>query len=162
MTLKSPLKTKLSLRPDIVIKKSGPGGYEMTVRANGADLFIGALVTVYGESASDPDVDLTASGEITTGVITGPAVDALNLDNDSDDAYADNTMLKCYIWARGDQILLCGKTNSTLAITKGAGGYALAGFIQDATVGTHHILCQFLEAEAAGTTQEVYVLALMF
>ena len=156
MTLKASLISKLGYEGSIV-QASGIGGRYVRVRANGADLFIGAAVTIYGETASDPDVDLCATGEVPSGYITGPADDALDLDKDADDAYADNTYLMMYVPAQGDRLLLCANTDTSLAVTRGGPVYALAGFVQDATIGTNHVIGQFQDAEAAGTTQTVYV-----
>lgn len=162
MTLASPLKTVIGNAGSIIAKKCGMGGYFQRVRANGADLFVTALVTIYGETADDPDVDLCAAGEIPSGVIWGPSSDVVDLDKDSDDAYADNTFLQMYIWARGDQIWLTGTTNTSLAITRGGGVHAAAGFLADSTIGTHHIIGQAQTGQAVGVTQQAVILVLMF
>jgi hypothetical protein len=111
MTLTSPLKSEISGN-SVIRKRSGAGGRYEIVRANGADLFLGALVTFKGETASDPDVDLSATGEPVNGVIVGPAYDALDLDKDSDDCYADNTWLIMYVPAPGDELYLTMATNT--------------------------------------------------
>lgn len=114
MTLASPLKTVIG-RNGSIIRKGGKGTYHK-VRANGADLFIGAAVTRTGESADDPDVDLCGAGENIDGYIVGPADDAIDLDKDADDPYADNTWLLMYKPGIGDEIYIVIKTNTAITV----------------------------------------------
>ncbi len=114
MTLASPLKTVIG-RNGSIIRKGGHGTYHK-VRANGADLFINAAVTRTGEAADDPDVDLCGAGENIDGYIIGPADDAVDLDKDSDDTYADNTWLLMYKPGIGDEIYITIKTNTAITV----------------------------------------------
>jgi len=139
MTLASPLKTVLGNNGSIVRKHVGQGGNTELVRANGADLFIGALVTHTGETENDPDVDLCAKGERPDGVIIGPAYDAIDLDKDSDDTYADNTWLLMYVPQEGEEIYLVAKTNTAFTVYTRAqadGGYIIPFAYVDATEAT--------------------------
>lgn len=136
MTLASPLKTVIGNRHSIIKLRAGLGGTIKLVRSNGADLFISAAVTYSGETASDPDVDLCAKGEQPDGIIIGPAYDAIDLDKDSDDTFADNTWLYMYSPLPGEEIYMTTKTNS--AIDYGArvqvdGGFLIAFTYGDAT-----------------------------
>ena len=114
MTLASPLKTVIG-RNGSIIRKGGNGTYHK-VRSNGSDLFIGAAVTRTGESADDPDVDLCGAGENIDGYIVGPADDAIDLDKDSDDTYADNSWLLMYKPDIGDEIYITIKTNTAITV----------------------------------------------
>jgi hypothetical protein len=114
MTLASPLKTVIGRDGSII--RYGGNGKKSKVRANGADLFIGAIVTRVGETEDDPDVDLCAKGEAPSGIILGPADDAIDLDKDSDDCFADDTWLLMYEWERNDEIYLTVKTNTALTV----------------------------------------------
>lgn len=116
MTLASPLKTVIGSNGSIIRKKNGMGGTYHKVRANGADLFISAAVTRTGESADDPDVDLCAKGEDIDGYIVGPADDAIDLDKDSDDCFADDTWLLMYCPVKGDEIYITIKTNTAITV----------------------------------------------
>ena len=116
MALASPLKTVIGRNGSIIRKMTGMGGTFHKVRANGADLFISAMVTRTGESANDPDVDLCGAGENIDGIIVGPADDAIDLDKDSDDPYADNTWLLMYKPVIGDEIYITIKTNTAITV----------------------------------------------
>lgn len=139
MTLASPLKTVIGRNGSIIRKKMGAGGDYEKVRANGADLFISALVTHTGETEDDPDVDLCAKGERVDGVIVGPADDAIDLDKDSDDPYADNTFLLMYIPIEGEEIYLTAKTNTAFTVYTRAqadGGFIIPFAYVNATEAT--------------------------
>ena len=116
MALASPLKTVIGRGGSIIREHVGQGGITKRVRANGADLFIGALVTFTGETADDPDVDLCAKGEHVDGVIIGPADSAIDLDKDADDPFADNTYLLMYIPLPGEEIYLTAKANTAITV----------------------------------------------
>ena len=129
MALASPLKTVIGRNGSIVRKHVGAGGITERVRANGTDIFIGALVTHTGETADDPDVDLCAKGEHPDGVIIGPADSAIDLDKDSDDCFDDNTWLLMYIPLPGEEIYLCAKANSAITVytrVQADGGFIIA------------------------------------
>jgi len=115
MTLASPLKTVMGDTGDIIRKHVGQGGSTTLVRANGSDLFLGAVVTFSGETVNDPDVDLCAKGEQPDGIIIGPAYSAVDLDKDSDDCYDDNTWLTMYTPLPGEEIYLTVKTNTSIS-----------------------------------------------
>ena len=102
-------------------------GNEVDVKANGADLFLTAGVTTYGES--NKDVDLCAEDEQLSGIIVGQADDATNLDKDSDDTFADNTNLKMGIHIPGEELYLTSKTNAT--VTYGKIVQCDGGFFED-------------------------------
>lgn len=113
MTLASPLKTVIGRNGSII--RMGGGGRHHKVRANGADLFITAMVTRTGETADDPDVDLCGAGETINGIIVGEW-DKTDLDNDSDDPFADNTWLDMYEPANGEEIYITIKTNTAITV----------------------------------------------
>lgn len=126
MTLSSPLKTVV--QGDLVYK--GKKGRTVTVRSNGSDLFLTAIVTTYGETL--PDADLAGAGEAVGGVIIAEAFPyKVDLDKDSDDTFADNKYLQMYVPVSGDQIYLTVATNS--AIAQGDWFKASGGFIVTST-----------------------------
>jgi len=94
-----------------------------------ATIFISALVTIKGETAGTPEVDLCAKGEPVHGVITGQAWAARDMSKDSDSPFADGTWLLMERLDPGDQVWLTAKTNS--AITFGASVQCDGGFIID-------------------------------
>lgn len=114
MTLASPLKTVIG-RNGTIIRTGGKGRHHK-VRANGADLFITAMVTRTGETADDPDVDLAAAGERVNGIIVGEWDMSVNLDKDSDDCFADNTWLDMYEPVAGEEIYITIKTNTAIVV----------------------------------------------
>ena len=131
MTLSSPLKTVT--QSNGIIYKGGDGRY-VTVRANGTDLFLTALVTAYGETA--PDVDLAGLGEPVSGVITGQMFPyKVDLDKDSDDTFDDDTWLQMYVPKDGDQLYLTVATNTSISYLgwfKASGGFATSSAKADA------------------------------
>jgi hypothetical protein len=127
VTLSASLKSSVSGN-SVIRKRQGSGGRFERVRANGSDIFLGAMVTRKGETADDPDVDLAATGERVAGVIVGPAPpNVLDLDKDSDDCYADDTYLLMYVPVPGDQLYLTAATNT--ACTYGELQVNSGGFI---------------------------------
>ena len=116
-----------------VIYKGG-NGRTVTVRANGADIFLTAIVTAYGET--DPDVDLAGAGEPVSGVIIAEAFPySVNLAKDSDSCFSDNTYLHMYVPQDGDQLYLTVATNSTIAKNnwfKASGGFIVTSAKADA------------------------------
>ena len=93
-------------------------------RCNGADIFIGALITRYGETA--PDVDLCGEGEPIDGLVTGlnttrhllPNVDSGNAAfyNDYDNPFADNIYIRFGVLKPQGIYLVLSDTNVTIAI----------------------------------------------
>jgi len=81
-------------------------GTEVDVKANGADLFLTAGVTIFGETAKSHDVDLCAEDEVLAGIIVGQADDATDLDKDSDDTFADDVNLKMGVPIPGEEMYL--------------------------------------------------------
>ncbi len=81
-------------------------GNEIDVKANGSDLFLTAGVTIVGETAKSPDVDLCAEDEQLSGIIVGQADDADNLDKDSDDTFDDNVNLKMGVPIASEEVYL--------------------------------------------------------
>lgn len=102
-------------------------GNEEDVRANGADLFLTAGVTVYGES--NADVDLCGEDEQLSGIIVGQADDATDLDKDSDDTFDDDVNLKMGVPSVSEEIFLTSKTAST--VTNGKIVQCDGGFFED-------------------------------
>jgi hypothetical protein len=133
----------------VIRKRAGSGGRFQPVRANGTDIFLTALVTFHGETAS-MDVDMCAKGEAVFGVIVGPSYTALDLAKDYDSPYSDNTYLQMYIPVHGDQIYLTSKVNSS--ITYGHYVQCDGGFIIDFAFAN--------SAEATDTIQSVVGAAL--
>lgn len=99
----------------IILRKKG--GYTVRVKASSgsASIFITALVTIIGETAGTPEVDLCAKGEIPTGIIIGPADTALDLSKDSDSCFADGTYLAMWVFEPGEEFIMTAKTNSAIA-----------------------------------------------
>jgi hypothetical protein len=151
MTLASPLKSVISGN-SIIRKRNGAGGNTELVRANGADLFLGAAVTFAGETDADPDVDLAAKTEPVDGIIVGPADTAIDLDKDSDDTYADNTWLKMYKPIPGDELYLTAKTNSS--ITYGGWLQVDGGFFINAENDDEYCCARALSAVTGATSTE--------
>jgi hypothetical protein len=116
-----------------VIYKGG-NGRTVTVRANGDDIFLTAIVTAYGETL--PDVDLAGSGEPVSGVIIAEAFPyKVDLSKDSDSPFDDNTYLHMYVPQDGDQLYLTVKTNSSIAQEnwfKADGGFIVTSAKADA------------------------------
>lgn len=81
-------------------------GNEVDVKANGADLFLTAGVTIQGETAKSHDVDLCAEDEQLSGIIVGQADDATDLDKDSDDCFADDVNLKMGVPIPSEEVYL--------------------------------------------------------
>ena len=102
-------------------------GNEKSVRANGSDLFLGAGVTGFGETA--PDVDLCGEDEQLSGIIVGNAEGATNLNNDADNPFDDNVNLKMGIPTVSEEVYLTSKAGST--VTKGKIVQCDGGFFED-------------------------------
>ena len=112
MTLASPLKTVT--QSNSIIYKGG-NGRTVLVQANGSDLFLGALVTGYAETA--PNVDLCGEDEPISGVIVGEYFPyKVDLDKDSDDTFDDESYLAMYVPKDKDQLYLCALTAETITI----------------------------------------------
>lgn len=113
----------------VIYKKNADGGRVQKVRANGADIFLTAIVTAYGET--EPDVDLCGTGEPVSGVIIG-SYDPYEVDltKDSDSCFADNKELQMYIPNRGDQLYGTVKTNTSITLREWVdvdGGFLISG-----------------------------------
>ena len=107
--------------------------------SGGDTIFISALVTIKGETAGSPEVDLAAKGEPISGVITGQAWAARDMSKDSDSPYVDGTYLLMERLDPGDIVWLTGKTNVTIA--QGAtvqvdGGFIIAFAYSDTAAAT--------------------------
>jgi len=146
MTLSTSLANKT--QSNGVIVKGGNGRTE-TVQANGADIFLTAIVT--GDGESNPDVDLAGAGEPVGGVIICSQFPyEVDLSKDSDSCYSDNTYLGMYVPQSGDELYLTVATNSSIAKDnwfKASGGFIVTSAKADA-LGT----C--LEAITAASTVE--------
>ena len=158
MTLANPLK---SLTHAVFLKKSAA---TRTIRkkCNGSDIFLGAVVTIFGESA--PSIDLAAEDESIFGIVSGAADDATDLDNDEDDPFADNVNVLVTTPVPGDIFYCVSKTN--VDITYGAALQCDGGYVEDtdfATGATSANIPPFgivgiaLEAVTSVTTQEAYI-----
>lgn len=97
--------------------------------SGGNTIFISALVTIKGETAASPEVDLAAKGEPISGVITGQAWAARDMSKDSDSPFTDGTYLLMERLDPGDQVWLTAKTNT--AITFGGTVQCDGGYIID-------------------------------
>ena len=127
MTLASPLKTVT--QSNSIIYKGG-NGRTVLVRSNGDDLFLGALVTGYAETA--PDVDLCGEDEPISGVIVGEYFPyKVDLDKDSDDTFDDNKYLAMYTPEDKDQLYLVSLTGETITLEDWV--EVTAGFIKTST-----------------------------
>ena len=104
-------------------------GNEVDVKANGSDLFLTAGVTIFGETAKSPDVDLCAEDEQLSGIIVGQADDATDLDKDSDDTFDDDVNLKMGVPIPAEEVYLTTITNST--VTFGKIVHCVGGFFED-------------------------------
>ena len=93
-------------------------GNEVDVKANGSDLFLTAGVTIVGETAKSPDVDLCAEDEQLSGIITGQADDASNLDKDSDDTFDDDANLKMGVPIPSEELYLTAGNGMTATFGK--------------------------------------------
>jgi len=124
MTLKASLKSKTHT---VFIKKSAA---TRTIRkkTNGADIFLGAIVTIFGES-NLYDIDMAGEDEPIFGVVSGRADDATNLDNDKDTPFATNINVMVTIPVPGDVFYCTTKQNTTITY-----GFALqvdGGFVEN-------------------------------
>ena len=132
MTLSSRLATVTQSHS--VIYKGG-NGRTIKAKANGSDIFLTCLVTIYGET-NGYDVDPAGASEPVSGVVVCQYTPYLvNLAKDSDSCFTDNTDLGVYIPEVGDQLYLTVATAQS--ITKG--NYfkvTTGGFIVQGTKGT--------------------------
>lgn len=126
MTLNTRLDAHPRFNGDSIIVKDN-GGYMLTYKTNASDMFLGALVTIFGETL--PDLDLCAKGECVLGIIHSVVGEEEDFSYDSDNTIDDNTLVNVYIPAKGSRVLLTAKTNT--AITQGHRIQADAGFIID-------------------------------
>lgn len=125
---------------NIFVKKVN-GYIRKVVKASSgsATIFISALVTLKGETAGSPEVDLAVLGQPVHGVITGQAWAARDMSKDSDSPFADGVYLLMERLDPGDQVWLTGKTNVTIAFGASVqcdGGYIIAFAYTDASVET--------------------------
>lgn len=131
MTLATSLANKT--QSNGVIVKGGNGRTE-TVQANGADIFLTAIVTAYGET--NPDVDLAGAGEPVGGVITCEQFPYnVDLSYDSDSPFSDNQWLGMYVPQDGDELYLTVATGSSIAKDnwfKASGGFIVTSAKADA------------------------------
>lgn len=159
MTLKATLKSKTHA---VFLKKSAA---TRTIRkkCNGSDLFLGAVVAIFGEG-NKYDVDLAAEDEPIFGIVSGRADDATDLDNTSDNTFADNANILVTIPVSGDVFYCVTKQNVT--VTYGKMLQADGGFVEDtdfATPTTQLNVPWFgcvgmaLEASTHITSQEEYI-----
>ena len=159
MTLKASLKSKTNA---VFLKKSAA---TRTIRkkTNGTDIFLGAVVTIYGESNAY-DIDLAAEDEPIFGIVSGRADDATDLDNDSDDCFANNINVLVTIPVPGDVFYCATKTNVT--VTYGQALQADGGFVENSdfaaattqvNVPSFGIVGIALEASTHVTSQEEYI-----
>lgn len=113
-----------------VVYKGGMGR-TMKAKANGSDLFLTCLVTVYGETNAY-DVDPCGAGEPINGVVVCEYKPyKVNLAKDSDSKFDDNSDLGVYVPQSGDQIYCTVATNQSIAIGDyvkvTTGGYIITG-----------------------------------
>lgn len=159
MTLKASLKSKTHT---VFIKKSAA---TRTIRkkTNGADIFLGAVVTIYGET-NVYDIDLAAEDEPIFGIVSGRADDATDLDNDSDDCFANNINVMVSIPVPGDVFYCATKQNIT--VTYGSALQADGGFVENtdfaaaqtsANIPPYGIVGIALEASTHVTSKEEYI-----
>jgi len=126
MTLAATLR---SLNPSGVISHRSSATRIMdTMRMNGSDGFLGAGVTIFGES-NRYDLDLTGEDEVNTGVIVGEAGGETDLSKDASSPYADNQKVLLMIPMPADVFYMCAKTAAT--ITYGKAVQVDGGFVED-------------------------------
>ena len=159
MTLKASLKSKTHA---VFLKKSA-ATRTITKKTNGADIFLGAVVTIFGETGAR-DIDLAGEDEPIYGIVSGRADDATLLDNDSDDPFADNINVLVTIPVPGDVFYCATKQNTT--ITYGKMLQADGGFVEDTdfaspttqvNVPSFGIVGMALEASTHVTSKEEYI-----
>jgi len=159
MTLKASLKSKTHA---VFLKKSA-ATRTITKKTNGADIFLGAVVTIYGEGNAY-DIDLCAEDEPIFGIVSGAADDATDLDNDSDDCFADNINVLVTIPVPGDVFYCVTKQNVT--VTYGIMLQADGGFVEDTDFATpttqinvpwYNCVGMALEASTHVTSKEEYI-----
>ena len=160
MTLKASLKSKTHA---VFLKKSA-ATRTISKKTNGSDIFLGAVVTIFGES-NKYDIDLCAEDEPIFGIVSGRADDATLLDNDSDDPFADDINVLVTIPVAGDVFYCATKQNTT--ITYGKGLQSDGGYVEDTdwtTAGTtaanvNHLntVGISLEASTHVTSKEEYI-----
>jgi len=87
---------------------------------NGADIFIGAGVTEFGEAGTS-DIDLCGEVEALLGFVLGMVPQLETIDNqgyyyrDYDNPFVDNTWVRVGIPRQGMVILVLSETNTTIA-----------------------------------------------
>ena len=152
MTVSSGLST-VSESGSVIYKKNADGGRVEKVWANGANLFLTAIATKYGETS--PDVALCATGEPVAGVVIGTYQPyEINLKYDSDDPFDDDTKLQLYIPNKGD--ILYGTTATATAITANTWVDVDGGFLTTGTRTDH--IGKALEAAAGASGTEYIIL----
>ena len=117
----------------VIYRKNADGGVTVMRRANGADIFLTAIVTSQGETA--PDVDLATTGQTIEGVVVGSYIPyEVDLSRDSDNPYPDNTELQIYKPVNGDWLYGTVATATALVIetfVDQQGGFLIAGTRDD-------------------------------
>ena len=99
-----------------IVHFSGGGGRIVPGTANGGDLAIGLIVTIFGETTSD--YDLCGVNEMPTGVVYGQANVPIDLSYDPDSPFDDNTELRIRLPGYNEEIWLISAPS--VAIARGA------------------------------------------
>ena len=159
MTLKASLKSKTHT----VFIKKGAATRTLRKKTNGSDIFLGAVVTIFEES-NVYDIDLAGEDEPIYGIVSARADDATDLDNDSDDPFADNINVMVTFPVPGDVFYCVTKQNTT--ITYGFALQADGGFVENTNfeaTGTNQNIPPYgivgisLEASTHVTSKEEYI-----
>lgn len=99
---------------------------KLSAKTNGADLFLGAIITLYGETA--PDADLCSSAEPPAGILMELADDANNFSKDAQSPIATDINIKYANPSKDDEFLAClkvgwGCTKEHIAVVSDEPGY---------------------------------------
>ena len=143
-------------------------GQKLSAKTNGADLFLGAVITLFGETA--PDCDLCQSSEPPAGILMELADDANDFSKDAQGLIATDINIKYANPSKDDEFLVClkigwGCTKEQICIVSDEPGYVNAeapNASSIASIPPFRILGKFMETitGVAGKNRYVWVKAI--
>ena len=143
-------------------------GQKLSAKTNGADLFLGAVITLYGETA--PDADLCQSSEPPAGILMELADDANDFSKDAQGLIATDINIKYANPMKDDEFLVClkigwGCTKEHICVVSDEPGYVSTeapAASSIASIPPFRILGKFMETitGVAGKNRYVWVKAI--
>lgn len=143
-------------------------GQKLSAKTNGADLFLGAVITLYDETA--PAADLCQSSEPPAGILMELADDANNFSKDAQDPIATLINIKYANPSKDDEFLVClkigwGCTKEHICVVSDEPGYVAPEAPAASSIASlppFRILGKFMETitGVAGKNRYVWVKAI--